>query len=115
MNDEGFDAVNVPRQVRGPPGSVGSATPTRDTGPDLQVRVQEIESQMEREWERSAAIAADLVGVDEHIARSTVTAAAREFRVARRDDERFRMTLDRRPKRITVEIEQGKVVSARAG
>jgi hypothetical protein len=70
---------------------------------------------MDEERAVSEAVAARLIGLDEDEARRTAEGAARLWRVVRRDDDRFPVSLEYRSARINVEVENGKIVSTSVG
>lgn len=96
----------------GAPGTVGSGEVTPG---EALLRVRQIRSEMEFSRDRAQLVVPKLLGVNEETARRITTEATCKLRVARRDRERYPLTLDHWPSRITVEIEDDKVVSAKVG
>src|ERR1019366_4944608 len=58
------------------------------------------------------ALALRLIGLPESEALALVAREGGDMRVARRDDQRMALTMDYRPGRITVEVEEGRTVRA---
>jgi hypothetical protein len=65
--------------------------------------------------QRAEALAPTLIGVGEADAISAVESAGLTFRVRRRDDTSFPLTLDFRPSRINLTIEHGTVSAIELG
>jgi hypothetical protein len=93
----------------GTPGS-GEAQPR-----ESEALLRQSKSMAELARERSQVVVPEVLGADEETARRITSEAACQLRVARRDQERFPLTLDYQPSRITVEIEGGQVASAKVG
>lgn len=64
---------------------------------------------------RTQQVADDIVGKTEHDAEQSVRAAGLQWRVGQRDGESFPLTMDLRPDRITVVVDEGRVTKATAG
>jgi hypothetical protein len=88
--------------------------PTADDG-DREDGVAAIRARMDDERAVSEVVAARLIGLDEDGARRTAEGAARLWRVVRRDEHRFPVSLEYRSARINVEVENGKIVSTSVG
>ena len=88
--------------------------PTADDH-DGEDSVAAIRARMDEQRVVSEGVADRLIGLDEDEARRTAEGAARLWRVVRRDDHRFPVSLEYASKRINVEIEHGKIVSTSVG
>jgi hypothetical protein len=88
-----------------PPPSPDKARP----GPDP------VFAEMQAEHERTLAVAATVVGLAEDQARAVLTEHRCVLRVATRDGQVFPLLLNFQPSRVTVEVENGRVVRATAG
>ena len=63
----------------------------------------------------TTALAASLMGLTEKDAFAKVEATGRTIRLARRDKETFALTMDYRPDRINIEVDNGAVTEASIG
>lgn len=63
----------------------------------------------------TAALADSLKGMTETAAVAKVEATGRTIRIARRDKETFALTMDYRPDRINIEVDNGTVTSVNVG
>jgi hypothetical protein len=64
---------------------------------------------------KDSGTADDYVGLTKQAAIEKAEADGRPWRIGREDDERFLLTLDYNPNRVTFEIDDGKVTTATFG
>lgn len=105
------DTTSAAGTAADPAAGTGVVTTGGGGGSELPSGVVDLDAELAR----TQQVADSVVGHTEHDAQQLVKAAGLQWRVGQREGRTFSLTMDLRPDRITVVVDDGRVTKATAG